>query len=49
MEIGKLTGDFRYFFASSKSYCLRLRAGYELKLSGLPVVGEDLRLLDRAT
>ncbi len=49
MEIGKLTGDFRYFFASSKSYCLRLRAGYELKLSGLPVVGEDLRLLDGMT
>ncbi len=46
MEIGKMACDFQYLFAPSKSYHLHLSVGYELSLSMLPIVGEDLHLLD---
>lgn len=46
MEIGELVCDFRYLFGSSRSYRLSLSAGYELSLFRLPIVGEDLHLLD---
>lgn len=49
LQIGKMKGKFIYTFSQETSWQVKLEIDHEFALSGLPLVGTDLHLLDGMT